>query len=187
MTQARDDSWNALARQAVDSVWRSAGARFEGLGVSRAELLEATVSRTLARFARAGRPLDEAGFRSAVERALLGDLALALAWERGSEDAWQLYESEFEDAVIAAARRQGAAPGEARRFLEDLQRLSLEFPPAPEIWAYVESAPAHRSADAAWSGVASALEALGAPATVALLRSRESDDDRDRRAAWVVA
>ncbi|MCB9914605.1 MAG: sigma-70 family RNA polymerase sigma factor [Planctomycetes bacterium] len=125
MDDAPAETWTALARGPVHDAWDAARARYGALDVDRDELLRAAVARTLARFERAGREPDPLAFRTALERAALADLCLVLAWERGDARAWELYAEEFEPAVTAAARRQGASPGRAEELAHELPGLLL--------------------------------------------------------------
>lgn len=112
--------WLLAIRDLVQVAWQRVGPELEALGVSEDELAEAAVTRTLARFERAGRSASDTEFREAVERLALEDLAVVLAWEHGDASAWIIYSRDHRDAVRIAASRQGASPALAEELADEL-------------------------------------------------------------------
>lgn len=99
--------WLILGQATVEAVWAEVGARLEGFGVSFQDLLDTSVERTLRRFHSVGHVPTEDSFQQAMGMVALEDLGLAIAWERGDQRAWDAYATDYRDAVVGAALRQG--------------------------------------------------------------------------------
>jgi RNA polymerase sigma factor (sigma-70 family) len=75
---------------------------------------------TRERLARAGHDAQARGTASALERAALADLYLAVACDERIPGAWEQFARRFETKIVAIAVRRGASRAEAEQIAKDL-------------------------------------------------------------------